>query len=65
MLKRNNSAVRVGYLAIVKNLQKYIQNIGVRLFYLVEKNDAVRLGAHLVGKLPRLHVVVANCPASS
>ena len=53
MLKRNNSAVRVGYLAVIEHLQKYIQNIGVRLFYLVEKNDGVRLAAYFFRQLSR------------
>ena len=42
------------YLALIEYLQEYIHNVGVSLFYLVEKHDGIRLAADLLGELPCL-----------
>ena len=47
-------ALRIGYSAVVEHLKQYIENVGVRLFYLVEKNDAIRFAPYSLGKLSAL-----------
>ena len=36
---------------VFKDLQKQLRNVGVRLFYFIEENDAVRLSANLFREL--------------
>lgn len=43
----------VGKSALVENLQKHIEHVGMRFFYLVEQHYGIGLSAHLFGKLPR------------
>src|ERR1035438_3147288 len=42
--------------AVVHNLQQDVEDVGMRLFDLVEKHDRVRMTPHLFGKLPALVV---------
>ncbi len=44
-------ALSVGYPAVVKDLEQNIQNVGMRLFYLVKQHDRIRLAADLLGEL--------------
>ena len=47
-------AVVVGELAVVHHLQKDVEDVRVRLFNLVEQQDAVRMLVHAVGQKPPL-----------
>ena len=51
IFKIDYSALTVGKSAVVKNLQKHVKHVGVRLFNFVEQNYAVRLSSYLFGKL--------------
>ena len=56
ILKVHRSALSVGYPAVVKDLEQDIQNVGMRLFYLVKQDDRIRLAADLLGELACLVV---------
>ena len=60
MLKRNDSAVRIGDLSVIENLQKDIENIGMRFLDLIEKNNGIRFAAYLLRQLTRF--VVTDIP---
>ena len=47
-------ALRVGKNAVIKNLQQHIENVRVRLFNFIKKNNAVRLSSDLLGQLAAL-----------
>src|ERR1700755_1839307 len=38
VLEVHRAALRVGQAAVVENLQEYVENVGVRLLYLVEED---------------------------
>ena len=52
----HGAALRVGDASVVENLEKDVHHVRMRLFDLVEKNDAVRLAADLLGELSGLVV---------
>ena len=52
VFKIHRSALRIGYSAVVENLQQDIENVGMRLFYFVEQNDRIRSSSDRFGKLP-------------
>ena len=46
--------MRIGYLALVKNLQENIHNVRVSFFDFVKQNNRIRLSADALGELSRL-----------
>src|ERR1044072_928061 len=56
VLKIDRAALRVGQSPVVENLQEYVENVRVRLLYLVEEDDAVGASADCLGQLPALLV---------
>lgn len=52
----DHAAVAVGEAAVVKDLQKDVEHIRVRLLHLVKEHHAVGLVAHLLGELSALLV---------
>ena len=58
VLKVYISALGIGNMAVVQNLQQHIEHIGVGLLYLVEEHHAIGLAADLLGELAGL--IVAN-----
>src|SRR5579875_79302 len=50
------AALRVGQLAVLKDLEEHIKDIGVSLFDLIEQDHTVRLAAHCLGELTTLFV---------
>ena len=54
--KIDRASFRVGDAPVVENLQQNRRDVGVRLFQLVEKHDAVRPAPHRLGELAGLVV---------
>ena len=54
ILERYLPALRIGQMTVIENLEKYIENIGMRLLDLIEKNDRIGIAPYLVGKLSAL-----------
>ena len=52
----DRATLRVGEPAVVEHLQQRVEDVGVRLFDLVEQHDRVRLAPHRLGELAALLV---------
>ena len=50
------SAERIGDFALFEDLQKEVEHVGVRLFYLIEQHDGVRAAPHCFGELSAFFV---------
>ena len=50
------AALAVRQLTIIQDLQENIENIWMRLFYLVKEQDRIRSVAHLLRQLPSLFI---------
>src|SRR5579875_292981 len=51
VLEVDGSPLAVGQAAVVENLQQHVEDVGVRLFDLVEEHHAIRLAPHRLGEL--------------
>src|SRR5437588_7528354 len=56
VLEVNRAPLRVGEPSVVENLQEHVENVRVRLLYLVEEDDAVGAASDGLGQLPALLV---------
>ena len=52
----DGAALAVGEAAVVEYLQEHVEDVGMRLLHLVQKNDAVRLAAYRLGQIAALLV---------
>ena len=54
VLEIDPASLRVGQYAVIKYLEQHIENVGVRFFYFIKENNAVRSAADFFGQLTAL-----------
>ena len=51
VLKVHRAALAVGHTAVIQHLKQDVENVRVRFFNFIQKNDAVGLAAHRFGQI--------------